>query len=355
MWYSPSRQLTYNRIFNFTVGVRGGGKTFNSLLESIEKHIKEAKQGRQWEFIYLRRRVVDLDDSCAGTKGGGDLFADIRAKGYFPDHELKVVADKSGGYNFYCDGKIMGYGKALSTSSSRRSSSKPYVKRMIYDEFLIDSTTGSTQRYLNNGDEFFMFSNFYETIARGRDIPVIFIGNAFSMVNPFFLALNIRIQEPQDNKIYKGKSWTVVFWKDQEFIEGRAKTQFYQAVKDTKMGEHAFGNTFYLDRNDFIKKRSKDSEHQFSLVYLGKTYGVWVDWDKGTYYVSSKGASTTREKTISMSLTDNKPNNVNIRRYRNMPFMKVFRMACDNNMVFYDSQEAYNMMNEIIYLLKTIT
>lgn len=350
MWYTPNRQLTYNRIFNFAVGVRGGGKTFNSLKHAIEKFLKDGS-----EFIYLRRRIVDLDDACSGSKGSGDLFADLRSKGYFPDHELKVVKDGAGGYNFYCDGKVMGYGKALSTSASRRSSSKPNVKRIIFDEFLIDNTSGSTQRYLNSGDEFFMFTNFYETIARGRDIPVIFIGNAFSMVNPYFLALNIRIQDPEDNKVYKGKAWTVVFWKDQEFIQERAKTQFYQATIGTKFSEHAFGNTFYLDRNDFIKKRPKDSEHQFSITYLGKSYGVWVDWDNGKYFVSSKGANTSREKMISLSLADNKPNNVNIRRYRNMPFMKAFRMACDNNSVFFDSQEGYNMMNEVIYLLKTIT
>jgi hypothetical protein len=140
MWYTPNRQLTYNRIFNFAVGVRGGGKTFNSIKHAIEKFLKDGS-----EFIYLRRRVVDLDDACAGSKGSGDLFADIRAKGYFEGHELKVVSDKAGGYNFYCDGKIMGYGKALSTSASRRSSSKPNVKRIIFDEFLIDNTSGSTQ------------------------------------------------------------------------------------------------------------------------------------------------------------------------------------------------------------------
>jgi hypothetical protein len=354
MWYSSLPQLTYNRIFHFAVGVRGGGKTFNSLRECIEKYLKEAKAGREWEFIYLRRRVVDLDDACAGSKGSGDLFADIRAKGYFQAHELKVVSDKSGGYNFYCDGKIMGYGKALSTAASRRSTSKPNVKRILFDEFLIDDTQ-SNMKYLNSGEEFFLFSNFYETIARGRDIPVLFIGNAFSMVNPYFIALNIRIQNIENNKIYKGKSWTVVFWRDAEFIAEREQTQFYQATAGTKFSEHAFGNTFYLDRKDFIKKRPADSEHQFSLVYLGKTYGVWVDWERGEYYVSSKGANTSRDKTISMSLADNKPNNVSIRRYRNMPFIRAFRMAADNNSIFYDSQEAYNSMNEVIYLLKTIT
>ena len=345
MWYTPNQQLTYNRIYNFVVGVRGGGKTFNTLLHAIRRYEKTGEQ-----FIYLRRRAVDLDDACH-RKEGGDLFSDIRHKGYVKGVDIKVVADKSGGYNFYYNDDIMGYGKALSTA--RRSTSLPLVELIIFDEFLIDDTVGH-DRYLNSGNEMFLFNNFYETIARGRDIPVVFLGNSFSMVNPYFLELGIRIDKPIDNKIYKGKFWTVLLWKDEEFLSTREQTQFFQATKGTKMHEHAFGNTFYLDRKDFVRKRSRESEHQFSLVYLGKTYGVWVDWDKGEYYVSKKGANTTRDKTISMSLADNKPNNVSIRRYRNMPFMRAFRMAVDNNSVYFDNQETYSKMNEVIYLLKTI-
>ena len=346
MWYTPNEQLTYNRIYNFVVGVRGGGKTFNTLLHAIKRFEKTGEQ-----FIYLRRRGVDLDDACH-RKEGGDLFSDIRHHGYFKGVDLKVVADKSGGYNFYYNDKIMGYGKALSTA--RRSTSLPKVKLIIFDEFLIDDRNRH-DRYLNSGNEMFLFNNFYETVARGRDIPVFFLGNAFSMVNPYFIELGIRIDNPEENKIYKGKSWTLVFWRDEEYIKKREQTQFYQATKGTAFSEHAFGNRFYLDRTDFVKKRPKDSEHQFSLVYLGKTYGVWVDWEKGEYYVSTKGANTSREKTISLSLADNKPNNVSIRRYRNMPFMRAFRMAVDNNSVYFDSLETYNKMSEVVYLLKTIT
>lgn len=348
MWYTPNRQLTYNRIFNFVVGVRGGGKTFNTLLHAIKRFEKTGEQ-----FIYLRRRAVDLDDACSGTKGGGNLFADIIHKGYFEGHELKVAADKSGGYHFYYDGKQMGYGKALSVA--RRSASLPLVKLIIFDEFLIDDTTGGHDRYLNHGDEMFLFNNFYETVARGRDIPVVFIGNAFSMVNPYFLELNIRLYDVKENKIYKSKVWTLVFWRDEEFIAEREQTQFYQATAGSKFSQHAFANNFYLDKKTFLKKRSADSEHQFSMVYLGKTYGVWVDWEKGFYYVTTKGAATDKARTISMSLADNRPNNVNIRKYRNMPFMKAFRMAADSNQVYYDKQETYNRMNECVYLLKTKT
>lgn len=347
MWYTPNQQLTYNRIFNFVVGVRGGGKTFNTLRHAIRRFEKTGEQ-----FIYLRRRVVDLDDACTGEKGGGNLFSDIQNKGYFEGIELKVVADKGGGYNFYYNDRVMGYGKALSTA--RRSTPLPLVEMIIFDEFLIDDSIGH-ERYLNSGNEMFVFNNLYETIARGRDIPVFFLGNAFSMVNPYFIELNIRIDKPKDNCIYSGKFWTVVFWKDEQFINTRSQTQFFQATRETDFTKHAFDNVFYLDRTDFIRHRSKESEHHFSLVYLDKTYGVWVDWKKGEYYVSTKGANTSREKTISMSLSDNKPNNVNIRRYRNMPFMKAFRMAVDNNSVYFDNLETYTKMSEVIYLLKTIT
>lgn len=346
-YYTPNQQLTFNRIFNFIVGVRGGGKTFNTVKFGIDKFKKTGQQ-----FVYLRRRGVDLEDACTGGVTN-DLFADIRKQGFFKDDELKITADKTGGYIFYCNEKVMGYGKALSTS--RRSASLPEVNLIIFDEFLIDGRTGAGLGYLNKGEEFFVFNNFYETIARGRDIPVVFIGNAFSMVNPYFIELGIRISDPINNKIYKGKGWTLQFWRGEEYIESREQTQHYQLTKGTKYSDHAFGNDFYVDKKDFISKRSKKSEHQFSIVYLGTTYGVWVDWDKGLYYISTKGASASRDKTISLSMADNKPNNINIRRYRNMPFIKVFRAAVDQNAVYYDSQSSYNMVSEAVYLLKTIT
>ena len=347
MWYTPHAQRRYNRIFNFVVGVRGGGKTFNTLVDAIKRYQDKGEQ-----FIYLRRKGIDLDDSCVGSKEQGDLFSDIRHHGYFKDHDLKVANAKGGGYNFYIDDKVMGYGKALATA--RRSTPLPEVTTIIFDEFLIDDKN-PYDRYLNKGNEMFLFDNFYETVARGRFIQCFFIGNAFSMVNPYFRALNIRIPDIEDNKIFKGKAWTFVQWRDEEFIKSREQTQHFQARKDSDFVTHAFGNNYYLDKKDFLDRRTKNSEHHFSIKYLGEIYGVWVDWDEGKYFVSTKGGQTSKEKTVSLSLADNSPNNVNIRKYRNMPFIKAFRHAVDTNSVFYDTQESYNNLQEVVYLLKTIT
>lgn len=341
-------------MYNFVVGVRGGGKTFNTLAFCIHKFLKNDKK-----FIFLRRTVVDLEEACVGNKKGNnaqDLFFHIRRLEIFKDKEFKVTKDGTGGFIFYCGEKVMGYGKALSTAGKRRGGGTDVVDYLIFDEFLIDSKN-KRDRYLDN--ETFLFHNFYETHFRMRDVPIFFIGNAFSMVNPYFIEFGIdrdlRNIDIEDNKVYKGKFWTFVSWRDPEYIKAKQGTQFYQATKNTKFSEHAYENNYYLDKNDFIQKRAKNSEHIISLVYLGKTYGVWVEWDAGLFYISTKGAETSANKTISLSLADNKPNNVNIRRYRTLPFIKYFRSAVDENKVYYDSQQTYEMMNEAVYLLRTIT
>ena len=98
-WFSPNEMLTYNCLYNYIVGDRGGGKSFGVLKFFIERYKKTGE-----EFIYLRRYDTELQDSLP------KLFDDIIVAGYFPEDELKV-----GGNNLYCNGKVMGYAVPLST------------------------------------------------------------------------------------------------------------------------------------------------------------------------------------------------------------------------------------------------
>jgi hypothetical protein len=71
--------------------------------------------------------------------------------------------------------------------------------------------------------------------------------------------------------------------------------------------------------------------------------------------VTSKHGGINSLNTISLTLDDNRPNNINIRRVKNMPFMQAFRKAVDENNVFYDNLETYSMLKEAVYLMRTIT
>ena len=104
-WFSPNQLLTYNCIFNFIVGDRGGGKSFGTLEYCVKQYLKRGK-----EFIYLRRYETELDDSLP------TLFQALQQEGKFPGHSLYVK-----GKTLYCDDKPMGYAVALSTSMKKKS------------------------------------------------------------------------------------------------------------------------------------------------------------------------------------------------------------------------------------------
>ena len=335
MWFSPQTMLTYNCTYNFVVGDRGGGKSFNILMFVINRYLKTGE-----EFIYMRRQQAELDETEP------TIFDWLKKEGYYPDRSLY-----SKGSRLYCDDKVMGYTVALSTSMKKKSVSYANVKWIIFEEFMVD---GVTSRYLGHGDqEVTLFNNFYETVDRGQDrTRVFFIGNAFSAVNIYFSHYKIRLQEPF--KLYnKIGEIMVCVWRDDEYRAKRATTKFYQMNEGSDFNAHAFESKFILDNEHFIKAKSQAAVFNFALQYLGKTYGVWCDWNLGLYYVSSKTGSVTAKKTVSLTLEDNRPNNVNIRRVKTMPFMIMFRRAVDENNVYYDSLDTYAKLHEAVYLLRT--
>lgn len=335
MWFTPNQLLTYNCLYNFIIGDRGGGKSFNTLDYCIKRYLKTGE-----EFIYLRRQQTELDETLP------TLFDWLKIEGYYPDHSLYAK-----GGRLYCNDKVMGYAVALSTSMKKKSVSYAKVKWIIFEEFMVD---GVTSRYLGHGEqEVDIFNNFYETVDRGYDrVRVFFIGNAFSSVNIYFTRYQIRLTEPY--KLYnKFKNILICIWRDDLYREKRSRTKFYQMNEGTEFNQHAFESKFVLDKTHFILTKTPNAEFNFALQYLGRTYGVWCDWDKGRYYVSPKMGSVSSLKTVSLSLEDNRPNNVNIRRCKSLPFMLMFRRAVDENNVYYDSLESYAKLNEAIYLLKT--
>ncbi len=336
-WFSPNQLLTYNCIFNFIVGDRGGGKSFGTLEYCVRQFLKRGR-----EFVYLRRYERELEDSLP------TLFQAIEKEQKFPGHSLYVKGNR-----LYCDDRVMGYAVALSTSMKRKSVNYSNVEYIIFEEFMVD---GVTSRYLGSGDkEVVIFENFYETVDRLRDSTrVFFIANAFSMVNIYFTHYKIRLTPPY-KKYNRIGNIMVCIWHDEGYRKAKQNTRFYDIVKETEFADHAYGNKFYLDSDHFIKKRPSDSEFHFALMYMGRTYGVWVNWNMGEYYVSTRTGSLNQTNTVALTLEDNRPNNINIRRVRNMPFMQAFRRAVDENMVFYDNLETYAVLKEVVYLMRTIT
>lgn len=326
MYWSPHDILSHNCLYNFSIGNRGAGKTFGSKAFVIKKFIETGAQ-----FIYLRRYKTEFD-------GFQNFFADVSHK--FPDHEFEVK-----GKLLYIDGKIAGYGIALSTALTKKSISYHLVETIIFDEFIIDK---GHIRYLSN--EVTSFLEFYETVARMRDnVRVLFLANAVSVVNPYFLFWNMK---PKSKKRFtKFKHMIVEYIQNKEFIEAKYKTRFGQIIKGTTYGDYAIENQFLTDNLNFVEKKTGNARHEFSVVYNGHTYGFWSDYKIGLVYVS-EDTDPYNKQVYTLSDIEHGPNLMLIKNVSKSFLLKGAIQAYEGGFMRFEDLQIKNQAVEIFDLLK---
>jgi hypothetical protein len=326
MYYDLHPLLSHNALFNFVVGNRGSGKTYGAKKWAIKSFLKTGKQ-----FIYLRRYKTEFKDFK-------HFFADIR--GEFPEVEFEVK-----GMNIYINGEIGGFGIPLSVALTKKSTAYPNVDKIIFDEFVIDS---KVIHYLNN--EVSAFLEFYETVARMRDnVRVLFLSNAVSIVNPYFLYWNLR---PSGKKRFtRYQHLLVEFVKNDEFVDAKYKTRFGQIIKGTKYGQYAVENEYLKDNTNFIEKKTGESRFEFSVIYNGHVYGFWNDYKKGLIFVSDDIDPYSK---LQFALTDeeHKPNLMLVKNANKSHLLKGFITGYENGYMRFESMTIKNQCIEIFRLLK---
>lgn len=185
-YYSLINIEKFNADYNLIIGERSNGKTYACLYKGLEDYFNYGK-----EFAYIRR----WDDDIKGDRGG-TIFNSLVAngvikklsKGKYDDVKYKgrsyylVHHDENG--NEVLMEKPFAYAFAISMGEHYKSNSYPYVKNIIFDEFL---TRGA---YLPN--EFVLFQNLLSTIIRlADDVKIYMLGNTVNKYAPYFREMGL--------------------------------------------------------------------------------------------------------------------------------------------------------------------
>lgn len=264
MFYDYNKVYSYNALLNFIIGERGVGKTYGAIKSSINRFIKH-----QEEFVYVRRYKTEL-------KKFHTLIAPLLENEEFKGHSLKIKNK-----TIYVDDKPCGYGMELSTALTLKSSSFPKVKTIIYDEFIIDK---GVYHYLPNEVENFL--DLVETLSRLRDVRIILLGNAVSIINPYFTYFNLSLPYGSDIKLFKDGLILVNYIKNEEYRKAKKETRFGKLIEGTNYGLYAIDNQMLRDTNTFIKKKTSNSKFLFIISINNNEYGVWKDFNEQFMYVS---------------------------------------------------------------------
>ena len=321
MYYDPNKTLSRQRLFNFVVGARGCGKTYGAKKTVIKRFLKTGAQ-----FVYLRRYETEMPAAEMLN-----FFDDICEE--FPDADFKS-------YNglFKINGKIAGWYFPLSKATMLKSIPFPNVELIIFDEFIIEV---GIYRYLPN--EVRTFLECYSTISRDRDIPVLFLSNAITMTNPYFLYFKINFQPGQTLKLLKHISVELV--QSKEYEEHIKKTKFGELIANTEYGKYNMQNKFLLDTPVFIQDMPVGASYICTLLISQKEYGFYVSTGEFLWYVSDKVDKTCKRK-FALEFSEHDQNSILAQRM-NPHIQQMIDSYCQGNLRF-TTQEVKNVMVGIL-------
>jgi len=323
MWYDNSLLLSHNKLINFVIGNRGGGKTFNAKKWAINDFKKRGNT-----FIWIRRYKSEL-------KKVGRFFDDI--KFMFPDDKLEVK-----GWKCYCNGEVFGEFIALSTSSQEKSVPFPTVNKLIFDEFIIDK---GALHYLKN--EVSIFLELFETVARMRDnVRALFLGNAISVVNPYFLYWNIK---PDLSKRFTVKELIMIeLYTDREYVNKKKQTQYGQLIEGTDYGDYSIENVFLRDNDIFIEPKTNKADFMLAIKYNGIHYGFWVDYAEGVIFVNRQ-YDPSSYNLYAITKEDHGPNMLLIKSLKQCKALERVIFCFQNGLLRFSDMQVKNQFFEFIH------
>ena len=244
------------------------------------------------------------------------------------------------------DKEVIGYAQALSTAGKMKSDAIVNVRDIIFDEYLIN-TRISKQRYLQ--DEVTAFLELYETIARpgSRDYEVTcwFLGNAVTSTDPYSDFFDLRM--PYKSDIWKQGECLVQLVAPPDLVEAKKSTRFYKALRGTTYEAYATENKFLLDNDNFIKRKGREAEYQFTILYYDDMIGVWRDYRNGRYFISENVDKQCRT-VFAVTTEDHEPNTLLLKGAKQSTLLKQLKAAYDLGCVYYESQKLYNWFRDIV-------
>ncbi len=281
---------------------RTGGKTtyFGRLC------VNKFKKG-QGKFALLYRYNYELDE-CADK-----FFKDLSTL-FFSGSEMKSKRKASGIFHeLFLDGESCGYALSLNSADQLKKYSHLFsdVNRMIFDEF-----QSETNHYCS--DEIKKFISIHTSVARGqgeqvRYVPVYMLSNPVSLINPYYVKLDISSRLRDDTKFLRGHGFIL----EQGFIDSASIAQkesgFNKAFAKSSYVAYSSECVYLNDNKAFIEKPSGIGRYLCTIKYNGTDFGVREFADSGIIYVNDRPDTSFKYK-ITVTTSDHEINYVMLKR-----------------------------------------
>ena len=242
---------------------RSAGKTtyFNRLV--VNRFIKRGEK-----FALLYRFNYELD-GCDEK-----FFKDIKEL-FFPEYDVTAAKKMKGiSQELYLNEEPCGYAISINSADQLKRNSHLFsdIDNIIFDEFQSEQN-----HYCDKEVE--KFISIHNSIARGRSkqsryVPVYMISNPVTILNPYYVAMDISTRLQKDTHFLRGDGFVL----EQGYNETAAK-----ALKSSAFNR-AFGSSDYIaysaegvylqDDLSFVDTPTGRGKYVATIRYAGIDYGV---------------------------------------------------------------------------------
>ena len=281
---------------------RTGGKTTYFGRLCINRFLDKGEK-----FGLLYRYNYELDDIAEKFyKDLGSLF--------FPNYTMTSKRRASGTFQeLFLNDKSCGYGLSLNNADQIKKYSHLFsdIQRMIFDEF-----QSETNHYCERETK--KFISVHTSIARGqgeqvRYVPVYMLSNPVSIINPYYVEMEISSRLKDDTKFLRGDGFVL----EQGYIESASTEQknsgFNRAFSKNSYTAYSSECVYLNDNKAFVEKPAGKSKYLCTLRYKGSDFALREYTESGLIYCDDKADSSFLNK-ISVTTDDHNINYVMLKR-----------------------------------------
>ena len=281
---------------------RTGGKTTYFGRLCINRFLDKGEK-----FGLLYRYNYELDDIVEKFyKDLGSLF--------FPNYTMTSKRRANGTFQeLFLNDKSCGYGLSLNNADQIKKYSHLFsdIQRMIFDEF-----QSETNHYCEH--ETNKFVSIHTSIARGqgkqvRYVPVYMLSNTVSIINPYYVEMEISSRLKDDTKFLRGDGFVL----EQGYIESASIEQknsgFNRAFSKNSYTAYSSECVYLNDNKAFIEKPAGKSKYLCTLRYKGSDFALREYTEMGLIYCDDKADSSFLTR-ISVTTDDHNINYVMLKR-----------------------------------------
>lgn len=247
----------YQKPFNAIISCREAGKTTSAWSFIFNRFVKFGET-----TILIRRRIADITEAYIE-----DIFKIFIKFGLGTREDFSYRNTiKQGVVDIKYQGKDFFRIIALSNPIGRiKSMMYNNLEWILFDEFIIN--TRANEKYLR--DEAFIFKEIYNTFQReSKHLRCIFLGNPYSLYNPYFTWWNVPTNKLKPDTIIQGDAYVVECYEIKQELREYilAKNPLYQF--DDGYKEYGFNGIAVNDMNIRLLEKVPDNyklKHVFRI------------------------------------------------------------------------------------------